>query len=758
MTRAERFALFGATALFCVLLVAPATGQKRSASAEEPGPTVIPNIEPPIELDGRVGQGEWRGARRLPLVQQKSNFGAEPDLKTEILVAHTAEAVYLACRCYDPQDPTVTSFKRDGGLVGSDGLRVLLDTFNDEENGLWFALSPTGNRVDGAIFNDATGASLAEWFDLSWNTYWDVEVRQTEDGWFAEMRIPASSLRFEPSGDRVVMGLTAWRWVERENENFVFPAISLDEGQVSHFKPSNARDAVFNGLTSEPPLRVTPYVLGGIGRHSELNQQKTAYQQPTDLTYDVGLDVKYGLTPNFTLDLTVNTDFAQVEADNQQVNLTRFPLFFPEKRRFFLERASNFAFNFGAQNRLFYSRRIGLHQGRQVRILGGARVVGRSGPWDVGALSMQTAREPELGPEGEALPSENFGVLRVRREVLNAYSEVGGILTSRIGLDGSYNLAYGLDGTVRPLGEEYFTAKWAQTFSNQNAGQLVSFRPARIQLGWERRTYEGLSYDLRYDRAGRRYEPGLGFELREDFVRLGDRVGYGWLPGTGSPINRHQLNLRGEAFFHNDDGSLQSLEVGPEWSVTTSSNHEITVGVDRRVEDLRTRFSLTDEVGVPPGRHAFLAGKLTYRTPRDYTLRISAQLRGGGYFDGRRGTAQVQPVWNPSRYLQVEGFYQLNRVAFPDRGEAFTAHVGRLRLEVTPNVEYSISAFVQHNSARGAVIGNLRFRYNPRQGNDLYVVYNERLNSDRSAGPQRPRLPRSAQRAVVLKYNYTFNW
>jgi hypothetical protein len=572
------------------------------------------------------------------------------------------------------------------------------------------------------------------------------------------MRIPASSLRFEAAGEQVVMGLIAYRYLVRENEIYIFPAISLEQGDGSWGKPSLARDVVFNGLAADPPLRVTPYTVGGLGQEPVLNDAESAYEHPMDGTYDVGLDVKYGLTSNLTMDLTVNPDFAQVEADNQQVNLTRFPLFFPEKRRFFLERASNFAFDFGGRNRLFYSRRIGLRQGRQMRILGGARMVGRKGPWDIGALSMQTGREPGLGPAGGALPSENFSVVRLQREVLNDYSQVGGIVTSRAGLDGSYNLAYGLDGTIRPLGDEYLTAKWAQTFEDHRANELFSLRPARVQLLWERRTYEGLSYNLRYDRAGSRYVPAVGFEFREDYFRLGDQISYGWLPGGESPLQEHQLNFQGEAYFRNADGSLQSLQLGPAWNMMTSSRHVMSASAFYRIEDLRAPFFLTGEVAVPPSHYEFPMGELTYQSTPYGALQIKAELTGGGYFDGRRGTAQIEPIWNPSPYVQVDGFYQLNRVVFPEREEAFTAHLSRLRVKVTPNAQHSVLGFVQHNSAREVVVANLRYRYNPREGNDFYLVYNERLNTDRATPAGEPSLPRSAQRAMLLKYNHTFNW
>ncbi len=743
--------LFLFSLLSCASVLVPDAALAQSSL----DPLVIPKLEGSIELDGRPDEAAWDDARRLPVVQHSPDFGEEPTEKTEFLIGYTNEYLYVACRCYQTGPLTVPSFKRDYFTPDTDGFNVLLDTFNDNENAVGFITTPAGLRTDFAVSNDASTQLPV---DLSWNTFWHVEARETTTGWTAEMRIPISSLRFDADeGGRVLMGLSVNRLLPRGPEWIVFPRIPPNWGQWSLWKPSQYRKAVFRDLEPQTPLRVTPYLLGGMGQQSVLNEAESTYERQTDPTYDVGLDVKYGITSNYTLDLTLNTDFAQVEADNQQVNLTRFPLFFPEKRRFFLERASTFSFGFGRPNRLFYSRRIGLHQGSQVRILGGARVVGRSGPWDVGILNMQTARERQLGPDGEALPSENFGVARLQREVINEDSNVGGILTTRLGLDGTYNVAYGLDGLFRLEGDTYLSAKWAQTFEDGGANELVSLDPTRLHLQWEDRSYGGFNYDLRYDRAGSRYEPGVGLELRDDFFRLGDRIGYGWIPGEDSPLQRHRLNVEGEAYFRNADGTLQSLELGPEWEMTTNSDHSLTLEATRRIEDLRTAFALSETAEVPAGRYGFTAGEVDYGMPTGWDLRAGLSVEGGRFYDGWRATLQASPTWNASRYLRLNGFYQLNRIRFPERGQAFTAHVSRVRVEVTPNVEYSISAFVQYNTARGALIGNVRFRYNPRQGNDLYLVYNERFHNDRAVADG-PRLPLSAQRTLLLKYTYTFNW
>lgn len=717
-------------------------------------PLVIPRISEKIELDGRPDESAWQQARTLPAVQHKPHFGKEPSQQTTFLIGYTRDYIYAGFRCKDTAALSAPSFKRDYMGADSDGVILILDTFNDNESGVAFLASPTGQRTDFSISQDATGSQP---IDASWNTFWDAEAQRTAEGWTAEMRIPVSTLRFDKKNGKVVMGLSMHRFLARTQEHLVYPPISPKWGLWSIYKPSQTRDVVFEELQPDTPLRVTPYLLGGLGQENVLNDSETEYVPKTDPAYDAGLDVKYGITGNYTLDLTVNTDFAQAEADNQQVNLSRFPLFFPEKRRFFLERATTFSFGLGGVNRLFYSRRIGIANGKQVRILGGARLVGRSGPWDIGVLSMQTAREPDIIRNGEPLPSENFGVVRIQREAINKNSNIGGMLTSRIGTDGSYNMAYGLDGLFNIHDQQYITAKWAQTFERGTPGTAFSLAPARIHLVWEDRSYEGLNYDFRYDRAGRRYHPGAGLELRDNYYRLGDRIGYGWVQGEDSPIQRQSINMDGSAWFRNDDGSLQSLYFGPRWEMTTHKGHSLIIQASRQVEDVQSAFSLSQETEVPAGRYGFSAGQISYTMPPGWKLRANITFSGGGYYDGHRQTFQVAPTWNASRFVKINGFYQYNRIRFPDRGNAFDAHIGRLRAEITPNVEYSLSTFIQYNSAQGSVTGNLRFRYNPRQGNDLYLVYNENLNSNRPVD-NGPRLPLSNERTILVKYTYTFNW
>ena len=349
------------------------------AQAPTGTPFEIARINGPVTLDGISDEPAWEGVEPLPLVQRTPNFGDAPTEKTDIIIAYDDDYIYVAGSMYESDHDKIAdiSLKRDIWSYSCDFIFILLDTFNDNENAVLFGVSPTGTRTDVSIMNDAKDAPARN-INTHWNTFWDTEAVINENGWFVEMRIPFSSLRFqEDANGRVVMGLIADRWRAKEYEMDIFPPVPKDLGPWAVLRPSQGAKIVFEGIKSHNPLYVTPYVLGGFGQKNELDETETEYVSDKSLQHEAGLDIKYGLTNNLTLDVTVNTDFAQVEADDQQINLTRYSLFFPEKRLFFQERSGNFDFSFDESNRLFHSRKIGIHDKNQVRIFGGARVVGK---------------------------------------------------------------------------------------------------------------------------------------------------------------------------------------------------------------------------------------------------------------------------------------------------------------------------------------------------------------------------------------------
>jgi hypothetical protein len=713
---------------------------------------VISRLAGPITLDGRSVEPGWEGVRPFCMVMQSPAFGEPTSERTEALLGYDDEYVYVAGRMYDrePDRIQAPTKKRDAMVATSDWFGVLFDTFNDKENSLAFFTTPSGLRFDAAIFRDAQMNMATDMpMNLSWNTFWDVAVAREDDGWHVEMRIPLSSLRFQAEGGEVVMGVTVFRWISRKNEIDVFPAIPKNWGDMSAWKPSQCQETVWPGLRPRRPLYLTPYVLGGFDRTYELNDEETAYVRGGSPKFELGLDLKYGLTGNLTFDATVNPDFAQVEADDVQVNLTRFSVFFPEKRLFFQERSSNFDFAMGASNTLFYSRRIGLVDDQPVRIYGGGRLVGRLGGWDVGLLDMQTAALDDN-------PSENFGVLRLRRQVINPFSYFGGMVTSRLGAGGSYNVAYGLDGIWRVRGDDYFTLQWAQTFEDGAANRAFSLDSSRVAVMWERRTTRGFGTTVRFARVGPDFNPGMGFMMFENYTALYTRTLYGWFPGKDSALINHDVYLEGYVYWDNATRQVTLAEVGPGWEFSFKSGFAGVVRPKIVVEDLVEPYELSDDVSVPVGRYVYPAVTFHLQTPSGRLFNTLFSGEVGGYYDGWRVSLGLTPTWSGIPDLEVGGLAQYNLVRFPERGLSYVAPIGQVRVLATLSVKFSASALVQYDGAEDAVTANFRFRFNPREGTDVYLVYNEGLNTDRLRRTPVP--PLSSGRALYVKFNYTFNF
>lgn len=725
---------------WAALLLLGAAGAGLGEVAE---PLAVPRASGPIVLNGLSDEAAWQVIPPLSFVQIEPKPGLPPSEKTELLLVHDGEFLYVAGRLFDsdPGGIRANSKQRDSGDATSDWFGVVIDSFNDKENALAFFTTPTGLRWDGAVFADAQGERP---INTTWNTFWDVAVARNSLGWFAEMRIPLSSLRFQVREGRVVMGFISWRSIARKNEWAIFPAIPPNWGFWSRFKPSQAREIALDGIRPRRPFYAAPYLAGGYGR-----ERNPGFVPVKSWKKEAGLDLKVTPTLNLTLDLTVNPDFAQIEADDAQVNLTRFSIFFPEKRLFFQERASIFDFEFerSDMNRLFYSRRIGISEGRLVRIFGGARLIGRLGGWDLGFLDMQTAAV-------DGLPSENNGVLRLRRRVFNPYSYVGTMLTCRLGADRRFNTAYGFDGVIRVFNNDYFSLKVAQTFASGRKNAPLSLDPTHLYINWTRQQQTGFGYGLSYSRAGEDYDPGLGFESRKDFSRLAATTWYGWMSGEKSPVYIQHLYLQGILFGRNADKTLESADLRVNWDLATKSGYLGLIGPVFSVEDLSEPFSLSNKAAVPAGRYQFVGLKFQFNTPQSDRLMALADLDAGGFYDGKRISLKAQSVWAATPDLNFDGTYEINKVRFPRRNQNWTAHIARLRALFTLSTSFSAAMFVQWSSADDAVVANVRLRYNPREGVDLYLVYNEELgNTHVQDGIFRPI---STGRTVMLKYTYTF--
>ncbi len=753
-----------AAALFAFSLHLPTPLQAQDPDPSPASPVVIPRLSGTIELDGVVDEAAWEEIAPFPMTMYTPTFGGPLTEATEVRVGHDDRYLYVSGRMYDSEPHRIRTgtFYRDS-YSGDDILAVVIDSYNDYETAVWFVTNPEGVRQDRTVSNDAqftTGMPM----NWDWNAYWDVVATKNDRGWYAEFRIPFSTLGFQVVDGEVTMGLIAYRMIPRKNERHTYPAMDPSSGRLGFARPSRAQRVVLRDVRQATPLYATPYALGGFQQTPELvrppGAARSEWRSERDPTTEAGLDIKYSPTSNLALDLTVNTDFAQVEADEQQVNLTRFSLFFPEKRQFFQERSSTFDFNTGGFfNRLFHSRRIGLHGGEPVRIYGGVRAVGRVAGTDFGLVSMQTASRGDL-------PSENMSVLRLRQQVFNPYSTVGALVTTRLGShggdrtpSGGDNVAYGLDAVLRLVGDEYLLLQWAQTFDEwqeRTAGLEPGDDSGLLRARLERRRDDGFHYYGEAIRVGANYLPGLGFQSRRNFNHGAGQVGYRQYRDADSPLRSRGVSVETAHYYDKRDGTADSREIRPEIEFDFKGGSNLTIGSLSSYENIRVGFDVAD-VAIPPGQYWFHEGNVDLRLPRSAAFRGEFSASAGSFYDGSRLSLALGPTWTVSRFLEVEAGYEVNRLDFAGRGEGTTTHLGLLKLNTALNPRVSMSTFAQYSSVANRTSVNVRFRYHFREGTDLWVVYNEGLYNERDNGPE-PRWPRSAGRTAMVKYSHALVW
>lgn len=722
------------------------------AQAVQSPPVEIPAIDGTPEFDGRLTEAWWATLPRLPLTMLQPVAGAPPSDSAEVRVGHDGRFLYVGFRFLtrDPSTIRSGSLTRDR-LGASDRFELLLDTFNDHQNAVGFATTPSGNQVDYSIAGDGNTV------DVGWSTFWDVRTARSDGGWSGELRIPFSSLRFQSVAGVVTMGLTVTRYTASTGELATYPAFGSDLANPLA-RASAARRIALRGIEGRRPMYFTPYLLGKYEREAAGPGPTGTFSSADSSTAQIGGDLKVSLTDNLTLDLTANTDFAQVEVDDQQVNLTRFSLFFPEKRLFFLERAGTFALPLGAitdPSQFFHSRQIGLGQdGQPLRIYGGGRLVGRLGRWDLGLMDLVAEQTDGRG-------TENHAVLRLRREVLNSQSSVGLIAASRSGDRSSRNLSYAFDARIRTLPQDYLTVILGGSDQPGPSRRPARFGHAVAALGYERLSSlqtSGLGYRAGVKWSGPDFIPGLGFDPRRDYTNVYANVRYGFLRDRGG-LRLIQPSLINTRFLSNADGKLDSDFTALYLNYLFRSGMNGWIGYFRDQQLLRSDLPLSERAIVPAGRYRFGQLELAIFSSNASRLRWSISGFAGHQYDGRLLQILLSPSYTVDEHLTVGAEYEGTRLRFEERGESFNPDVLRFRLDAALDARLSGSAFLQYNTAARLVVPNVRMRYRLAEGRDFYLVYTERLNTDRDRlGAAGERFPLSQARAFVLKYSHTFAW
>ncbi|MBA3671459.1 MAG: carbohydrate binding family 9 domain-containing protein [Gemmatimonadaceae bacterium] len=714
------------------------TAASVASATEADRRTAIPltRLRGPVTIDGRGDDPAWASVSPLPLTVYLPTHRAAPTESTTVRVAYDDDAVYVAMDAWEahPGGVRASTMIRDDDAPG-DFFNILFDTFADGQNVLGFATTPGGNRNDYTIVNDAQSFGS---FSGAWNDVWDLATRRDAQGWHAEFRIPFSTLRLPTSTQRAEFGLSLNRLTAHSNERVTFPDIE-PSAATAVFKASRMQRVSVTNISPGRGVRLTPYTIAGVDGANAPSPAASRWGRHDRV--DMGGDLKVALTPKLTLDLTANTDFAEAEVDDERINLTRFPLFFPERRPFFLERAGTFEVRTGESDLLFNSRRVGLcAAGEPVRLLGGARLVGRVGEWDVGMFDAHT------GASRGGI-RDNLGVLRVRR---GTRSWVGAMVTSRVSSDSS-QAALGADGELALGGDDYLSFGAATLAGIVSAGVDGGLLPrSALRVLVERRRNRGAWYRAALSSTGARYAPALGYVERTNVLRGAGEVGYGRVVSSAGHLVRGSIG--GAWFARNAESRFEGSTAQGALSLDLPSGGSMALALARQDDDLLRPFSPTPHSSVSVGRYAAHYAQASWSPPSGPRTVVGASMRAGQFYDGTLLSLAVTPEWRASAFLRVSGDVQLAHITFGTRGESEWSRLARLKVLASATPQLSLSGVVQANDLAHHVTANLRMRYNLREGHDLWVVYGHDMNLDRDRDRALIGLPAIAHVGLLVKY------
>ena len=709
-----------------------------------------------IRLDGNLDEEVYRTVPPITdYVQNVPDVGQPATERTETWVLFDGSNLYIAARCYDsaPSSEWVADeMRRDSRqLRQNDTFGLMLDTFYDRRNGLTFYTNPLGAIADFETTNEGNPNS-------DWNPVWDVRTGRFDGGWTVEMEIPFKSLKY-PAGVAQVWGIQLRRVVRRKNEWNYITRVPLSaaggQGSAGIFRVSAA--ATLTSLevpTGSNTLEIKPYAIGGV-----TTDRMADPVVDNDRSGDFGLDVKYGVTQNLTADFTYNTDFAQVEVDEQQVNLTRFSLFFPEKREFFLEgrgiydfgRSGGFGgggggggFGRGLAPTLFFSRQIGLQRGQVVPILGGGRLTGKAGAFSIGALNMQTDDETVSGAR-----STNFTVLRVKRDLLRR-SSVGMIYTGRsvslVG-DGASH-AYGMDANFAFFENVNFNGYFAKTHTPDSTGKDTSYQ-ARFNYAADRWGVE-MDHLLVEDN----FVPEVGFVRRDDFRRTFVSGRFSPRPAAIESVRRFVFQTSLDYTLTADTNVLETRQNQLRVATEFENSDQLRVDLTRSYELLEDLFEIADGVAIPVGGYTFSDVSLSYQLGAQRRTSGSFSVQRGAFFSGditAVGFTRGRLVLTPQ--LSVEPGISINWVDLPEG--SFTTNLVTTRVNYTFTPRMFFSGLLQYNSNNDTLTSNLRLRWEYQPGSELFVVYTEDRDTA-TLGPRR--FSQTRNHGFVVKFNKLFRY
>ena len=705
-------------------------------------------------IDGFIDDAVWARAELMTdFVQQEPIVGRPATERTEIRILYDDTAIFIGAVLYDsePDGILVTDSRRDSGLGNMDSFQIIFDTYHDLQNGFVFGTNPAGIEYDGQVTNEGQGSSRGggrrtatvgsgAGFNRNWDASWTVRTRVTDVGWTAEFEIPLRSLRYGTKPQ--VWGVNFQRNISRKREQVFWAPI----GRVYNLYRLSAAGEL-HGLELEEPrnFRVTPYAVGSASR---------AYTNPldteADLNGDVGIDAKFGVTPSLTLDLTYNTDFAQVEVDEQVVNLTRFNVRFPEKRPFFLENAGLFTAGKPGVD-LFFSRRIGVDAStrRAVPILGGARLSGRAGEFNIAFLTMQTDRlldeESLVDPPEVLTPYNNFSMARVSRELPNR-SSFGGIVVNRDAMgsgsaSNDWNRTFGVDGKLGAGPYTDFRGFISRTVTPGQTGDEMAYN----FRGEYRRG--GLESHVEYTQVGDGFNPEAGFLNRRSFRSSDFRIYWRYQTPNISWLRQLSPHTQLTTFW-----DLEGFKEGQTWHIHSPIDFEngwgISPLVDIEWEGFQEPFEISPGVWVPAGEYTYAETEWGVTSDQRRTVSFSTTFTLGGFLSGTQtGTNTTLRARSGSKFNASIGW---NRRDIDLPGGDFVTNLIQARFNYSFTPRVNLQSLVQYNDRAESWSGNFRFGWlnAAGAGTGLFIVYNE-TQALEGLGP--------INRTFIIKYSYQFD-
>jgi hypothetical protein len=741
---------------FVVITGALALGLVASASAQPPVRGAAPparrasatrTAEAPV-IDGLLDDRAWLQATALSeFVQTEPSEGQPATEPTEVRILYDDRTLYIGVMCYDsdPQHLVTTDSRRDSSLSGQDAFQLIFDTYHDRQNGYLFGTTPVGLQYDAQVRNEgetirggppsgATGGNNTgggAGVNTNWDGAWDVKTRVTDKGWAAEFAIPLRTLRYGPAPQ--TWGINFFRSIERKREAVYWSPVARI---YSLTRLSSAGE--LSGLNMPTPrdFKLMPYVLGSANRNFA-SARETDYDQAGDW----GIDAKVGVTSSTTLDLTYNTDFAQVEVDEQQINLTRFNLLFPEKRPFFLENRGLFAVGRPGEVELFFSRRIGISDnGTLLPIIGGARLTGKAQGLNIGVLDMQT---DDVG----ALWGNNFAAARVSKD-LGSRSNIGAIGVSRIGTgdkagEDNWNRTWGADGR--------WGIKEAVTvsgFAARTETPGVTGREHAYSTAFDYRTRKWES-QLGYAETGEDFDPQVGFLERPDGYRLAQtalrrHVRTPWLAEHG--LREWEPHASYESYW-GFDGLQETATLHIDSRLDFENGYTLgSTALNVQVEGLREPFEVYPGVIVPAGKYTSPYFLTMGNTDRRKWISFSGSANIGGFLSGTQVSLAPQVNIRQEGRVTSSVRWTRNDINLPQGAFVTNLVTGRLTYNFSTSV--NASTLIQYNDRTRRWSTNLRFNWQRTAATGLYVVYND-TEGFNGVGP--------VNRALIVKYSHLFD-